>query len=46
MKNLAIMGGLFYVMVHGAGPLSLDSARESAAGDGNSGASPARKRKS
>lgn len=27
MKNLAIMGGMLYVVVHGAGPLSLDSRR-------------------
>ncbi|HZZ06896.1 MAG TPA: DoxX family protein, partial [Candidatus Binataceae bacterium] len=26
-KNLAIMGGLLMVAVHGAGPFSLDSAR-------------------
>jgi putative oxidoreductase len=45
MKNLAIMGGLFYVMLHGAGPLSMDGARESAAGDGKSRASTVRKRK-
>lgn len=24
MKNLAIMGGLLYIMVHGSGPLSVD----------------------
>jgi len=27
-KNLAIMGGMLYLMVHGAGPLSLDSRRK------------------
>jgi len=27
MKNLAIMGGLLYVMAFGAGPLSLDDRR-------------------
>jgi putative oxidoreductase len=27
MKNLAIMGGMLYVMAHGAGPLSLDGKR-------------------
>jgi len=27
MKNLALMGGMLYVMAYGAGPLSLDSAR-------------------
>jgi len=30
MKNLAIMGGMLYVMAYGAGPLSVDRAR----GDG------------
>ena len=25
MKNLSVMGGLLYVMVFGAGPLSLDA---------------------
>ena len=24
MKNVSMMGGLLYVMVHGSGPLSLD----------------------
>lgn len=28
MKNLAIMGGLFGVLTHGAGPLGLDGRRE------------------
>ncbi len=27
-KNLAIMGGMLYLMVYGAGPLSLDSRRQ------------------
>ncbi|WHZ23817.1 MAG: hypothetical protein OJF47_002929 [Nitrospira sp.] len=29
MKNLAILGGLLYVLAHGAGPLSLDAGRRS-----------------
>ncbi|MFO0566870.1 MAG: DoxX family protein [Polyangiaceae bacterium] len=29
MKNMAIAGGLVGILVHGAGPLSLDSARKS-----------------
>ena len=32
MKNLAIMGGMLYVAVHGAGPFSLDR-EDGAAGD-------------
>jgi putative oxidoreductase len=24
MKNIAIMGGLLYIMVHGSGPMSVD----------------------
>lgn len=31
MKNMAIAGGLIGILVHGAGPLSLDSARRAAA---------------
>lgn len=27
MKNLAIMGGLLYIMVHGSGPISVDKKR-------------------
>ncbi len=30
MKNLAIMGGMLYVMAYGAGPLSLDGRRAAA----------------
>lgn len=33
MKNVAIAGGLLSILVHGAGPLSLDSARRAAARD-------------
>jgi putative oxidoreductase len=44
MKNLAIMGGMFYVMVHGAGPLSLDRARESGAANGKAGPAATKKR--
>ena len=29
MKNLSIMGGLLYIVVHGSGPLSLDGGRRS-----------------
>lgn len=32
MKNFAITGGLLYVLVHGSGPLSLDSRAARAAG--------------
>jgi putative oxidoreductase len=31
MKNLAIMGGMLYVMAYGAGPLSVDRVRNEAA---------------
>ncbi len=27
MKNIAIMGGLLYIMVHGSGPISVDKKR-------------------
>lgn len=27
MKNVAIIGGLMFVMLHGAGPLSMDNRR-------------------
>jgi putative oxidoreductase len=27
MKNLAIMGGMLYIIVHGSGPLSVDKNR-------------------
>jgi len=42
MKNLAIMGGMLYVMVHGAGPLSLDSRRAAANAAPAGGSSPRR----
>lgn len=32
MKNVSMMGGLLYVVVHGAGPLSLDAAGRRRAG--------------
>ena len=44
MKNLAIMGGMLYVMVHGAGPLSLDRARETGAANGKTGPAATKKR--
>ncbi len=43
MKNLAIMGGMLYVITHGAGPLSLDSRR--AAANAAPAAVPKRKHK-
>ena len=45
MKNLAIMGGMLYVMVHGAGPLSLDRVRETAAANGKAGPAATKKRR-
>jgi putative oxidoreductase len=44
MKNLAIMGGMLYVMAYGAGPFSVDRLR-SAAKAGPGGAATAKKRK-
>jgi putative oxidoreductase len=46
MKNLAIMGGMLYVVAYGAGPLSLGGAgREPDAARGKTGPPAARKRK-
>jgi putative oxidoreductase len=45
MKNLAIMGGMLYVMAYGAGPLSVDRARRDAkAGQGSTVAEKRRKK--
>ena len=44
MKNLAIMGGMLYVMAYGAGPLSVDRARSIAAA-ARDGVAPAKKRR-
>jgi len=43
MKNLAIMGGMLYVMAYGAGPLSVDRARSDAKAR-HGGAAPEKKR--
>jgi putative oxidoreductase len=44
MKNLAIMGGMLYVMAYGAGPFSVDRLR-AAAQAAPAGAATAKKRK-
>jgi len=44
MKNLALMGGMLYVMAYGAGPLSLDRARSDAAPAPGAGAAKKRHR--
>jgi putative oxidoreductase len=44
MKNLAIMGGMLYVVAYGAGPFSVDRMR-GAAQAGPAGAATAKKRK-
>jgi putative oxidoreductase len=45
MKNLAIMGGMLYVMAYGAGPLSLDARRAAANAPKDDGAKPKPKKK-
>jgi len=46
MKNLAIMGGMLYVMAYGAGPVSVDNAGgQPAVAGGNAHPAPSKKRK-